>query len=548
MGESLTKPGPKGPERQGPARQAGEAVPPESASQLAEALHAPIGESKRSPQESGDCFRLLVECLEDYAISLLDPDGRVLTWNQGAERIKGYRADEIIGRHISCFYCPEDVQQGKPEQLLQTAATQGRVEEEGWRIRKDGSQFWADIVVTALRDGASRLIGFSKVIRDLTERRRVEEALRQSETRKGAILESALECIITMDQDGKIAEFNATAERTFGYRREEVIGRRMAEVIIPPSLRQAHERGLKHYLATGEGPVLGKRIEMPALRADGSEFPVELAITASHAGGRVLFTGCLRDITERKRAEEEIKKLNADLERRLAEVTAAYAENAELQAFCYAVSHDLRAPLRSIDGFSQALQEDYAGKLDSQGVSFLERIRAAARRMGQLIDDLLKLSRLTRQPLHRESINLSSMARAVAAELQQRDPERKVTAVIADSVVADGDSRLLRVVLENLLNNAWKFTGKHAEARIEFGSTQRESETVYFVRDDGAGFDMAHADKLFAPFQRLHTVTEFAGSGIGLATVQRIIHRHGGEVWGEGAVEQGATFYFTLGS
>jgi signal transduction histidine kinase len=220
--------------------------------------------------------------------------------------------------------------------------------------------------------------------------------------------------------------------------------------------------------------------------------------------------------------------------------------NKELEAFAYSVSHDLRAPLRSIDGFSQVLLEDYNDKLDASGKNYLQRVRAAAQRMGELIDDLLVLSRVTRYEMKHEKVDLSALAREVTDELQKAQPERKVTSIIAGSLTANGDTNLLRIATTNLLDNAWKFTGKHPDARIEFGAIQKDGETVYFVRDDGVGFDMKYADKLFTPFQRLHTTSEFPGSGIGLAIVQRVVHRHGGKIWVESEIEKGATFYFTL--
>jgi len=226
---------------------------------------------------------------------------------------------------------------------------------------------------------------------------------------------------------------------------------------------------------------------------------------------------------------------------------ATDAANRELEAFSYSVAHDLRAPLRGIDGFSLALLEDYADKLDDEGKQHLQFVRESAQQMAQLIDDLLTLSRVTRSELRREEVDLTALARGVAAQLQRVEPDRLVEVIAADGLTAEGDSRLLKVVLENLIGNAWKFTGKRAPARIEFGASAGNGERTYFVRDNGAGFDMAYAAKLFGVFQRLHSPSEFEGTGIGLATVQRIIGRHGGRVWAEGAVDQGATFYFTLG-
>ncbi|MCU0527358.1 MAG: GAF domain-containing protein [Elainella sp. Prado103] len=250
------------------------------------------------------------------------------------------------------------------------------------------------------------------------------------------------------------------------------------------------------------------------------------------------------EVHERQQAEQRAQRLNQSMQQAIVELKAV---NRELEAFSYSVSHDLRAPLRSIDGFSQALLEDYLEQLDETGQDYLRRIRAATQRMGQLIDDLLTLSRVTRSDMRKESVDLSQLARYICTHLQQTEPDRSVEFVMHDDLVTYGDIRLLQVVLDNLLNNAWKFTSKHPQARIEFGMLTSENGTpVYFVRDNGVGFDMTFIDKLFKPFQRLHGMQEFPGNGIGLATVQRIIHRHGGQVWAEGAIDQGATFYFTI--
>jgi light-regulated signal transduction histidine kinase (bacteriophytochrome) len=270
---------------------------------------------------------------------------------------------------------------------------------------------------------------------------------------------------------------------------------------------------------------------------------------ANHLGAALqhaeLLAELRSEISERQQAEQREQALNQGLRQAILELKAV---NKELEAFSYSVSHDLRAPLRSIDGFSQALLEDCDDQLDETGQDYLRRIRAATQRMGHLIDDLLTLARVTRSEMNLERIDLSRIAGRICNDLQQTQPERLVEFAIQPGLTAQGDSRLLQVLLTNLINNAWKFTSKHPQARIEFGAIAQSNDlpTVYFVRDDGTGFDMAYAEKLFGPFQRLHGIHDFPGNGIGLATVQRIVHRHGGRVWAEGKMEQGATFYFTL--
>jgi PAS domain S-box-containing protein len=287
------------------------------------------------------------------------------------------------------------------------------------------------------------------------------------------------------------------------------------------------------------------------MRKDGQPVWVHkfLSVLPIEAAGPPQVVVLVTDIGDRKRAEDAIRQLNTGLEQRVRERTAQLeAANRELEAFAYSVSHDLRAPLRGIDGWSLALAEDYGGQLDAKAHKYLDRVRSETQRMGHLIDDLLQLSRITRTAMSRGPVDLSPLAEAVAARLTEEHAGRRIEFVIAPGLQADGDARLLEVALTNLLSNAVKFTGPRIEAKIEFGRTETQQGRAFYVRDNGVGFDMAFASMLFGAFQRLHSSAEFPGSGIGLATVQRIIHRHGGHVWAESQAGQGATFYFTIGS
>jgi light-regulated signal transduction histidine kinase (bacteriophytochrome) len=277
--------------------------------------------------------------------------------------------------------------------------------------------------------------------------------------------------------------------------------------------------------------------------------PVEVTANYIAFDDQELNCAIIRDITDRRRAEAATRSAHEELERNVAERTAQLqAANAELESFAYSVSHDLRAPLRAIDGFSQALLEDYEDQLDDIGKSYLNRVRAASQNMGQLIDDLLNLSRLTRQEMVFEDVNLSTLAHDIIAQLREAEPERSVQVEIEENIVAYADRRLLYVALVNLIHNAWKFTSKRESALIKFSKlpTIKGIQDTYYVADNGAGFDTQYINKLFNAFQRLHTQEEFSGTGIGLATVKRIVDRHGGHVWAEAQIDGGATFYFTL--
>jgi PAS domain S-box-containing protein len=432
-------------------------------------------------------------------------------------------------------------------------------------LAKDGRVVWVRGDCQVVRDEKGCPLFLQGIAFDITESKRAEGVLRdahtkleervrqrtaefaESEARLRAIVETAVDGIITIDEQGNITSFNPAAVRLFGYAPDEVTGKNV-NLLMPSPYHEEHDGYLHNYLTTGTRKIIGIGREVIGRRKDGSQFPMDLAVSETVLGERRVFTGTVRDISERKRAAEEIRQLNTELEQRVVERTAQLQTvNKELEAFSYSVSHDLRTPLRSLDGFSQALLEDYGDKLDQEGQEMLHRIRAASQRMGQLIDDLLNLSRVTRVEMSRETVDMSKMAREVAEELRGSEPEREAEFVIADQLFVNTDARLLRIVLTNLLSNAWKFTGKRSRARIEFGCSGENGLVSYFVRDNGAGFNMQYAKKLFGAFQRLHGAAEFPGTGVGLATVQRIVHRHGGRVWAEGEPDCGATFHFTLG-
>jgi PAS domain S-box-containing protein len=378
-----------------------------------------------TPKQTEDQFRLLVEGVTDYAIFMLDSEGRVATWNAGAERINGYTAGEILGQHFSVLYTDAAREAGHPQHELEVAAQEGRYEEEGWRVRKDGTHFWSSVIITALFDRSGEVIGFGKVTRDITERKRAEEELRAS------------------------------------------------------------------------------------------------AAT--------------------------IQALNRDLERRVESRTAELREAIDdLEGFTYSVSHDLRGPLRGIDGFSKILLDEHAGQLDAEGRRLLDVIRSNTRNMAQLIEDLLSFSLVGRRELDVTSIDMTSLARAVVAQLAPAPAGTRVEVTVDRLPRAVGDRTLIRQVLDNLVSNALKFSASQPVPRIEIGaSDDRTDDSVFWVKDNGVGFDMQYHQKMFEVFQRLRP-TEFEGTGVGLAIVERILRRHGGRVWAIGEPGAGATFYFSL--
>jgi len=358
------------------------------------------------------------------------------------------------------------------------------------------------------------------------------------------VVRDSNDAITIQDFEGQIIAWNHGAELMYGYSEEEALQINIG-LLTPPG-REAEQKEFTRRLIAGEAITA---FETQRVTKDGRILDVWLMVTKllDDTGKPVGIASTERDITKRKKLEEDLRRLNVELEERVEQRTAGLViVNKELEAFSFSVSHDLRAPLRAIDGFSQALQEDCVDKLDSQSKDYLQRIRQGVKNMAELIDGLLELSSIARKEIEHQPVDLTKTARKIALGFQKAEPQRQVELFIQEGIVVNGDAHLLVIVLQNLLDNAWKFTSKHPSAKIEFGTKKINGEEVYFVRDDGAGFDMAYVGKLFAPFQRVHSTKDFPGTGVGLATVQRIIHRHGGRVWAEGEIERGACFYFAL--
>lgn len=501
-----------------------------------------ITERKRAEEVSAVLSAIVTSSPDAIVSKTLE--GIVTSWNASAERLFGYSAEEMIGRPILRLIPPERHNE-EAHILARLRAGEGIEHYETVRTRKDGSFLEVSLTISPVRDRAGRIIGASKIIRDISESNRSQVALRESEARFRIMADTAPVLVWMADTTKLCTWFNKPWIDFTGRSMEQEAGNGWVEGVHPDDF----ERCLDLY-STAFDARRPFTMEYRLRRYDGEyRWFLDTGIPrVSETGDFIGYIGSCIDITDRKQAEKDVRALNEELERRVLERTAELeAVNKELESFSYSVSHDLRAPLRSMEGFGQALLEDYAGLLDDQGKDYLNRITAASVRMGRLIDDLLNLSRLSRGEMHRVPVDLSALAQDIAKDLQKTDFLRHVEVVIKEGLVLHGDAQLIRAMMENLIGNAWKYTSKHARARIEVGSTAYpDGRLVYFVKDDGAGFDMAYVGKLFGAFQRLHLSGEFPGTGIGLATVKRIVHRHGGTVWAEGEIEKGATFYFTL--
>jgi PAS domain S-box-containing protein len=486
---------------------------------------------------SEEKYRALIETLNDVVFEL-DPDGRFTYVSPVIHALGGYRPEELIGAAFADFVHVDDVDAVVAAWMRMLG--NAREPAEFRVVAKSRAVRWVRTFSRPIFSGG-QLVAVRGVLTDITDRKHVEEAYQ-------AVFEHSLQGLAVW-QDGRLELANPALVELTGYSVEEhkqFTALEGAHRLVHPDDRPQVLALTERWLANE--PVVS-RFEFRLVRKDGGVRRVLTANARFAYRGRPATLVAWSDITERWRAEEALRELNAELEGRVAERTAALEGTArELDAFSYSVSHDLRAPLRSIDGFTQAALEDGAGRLPPACTEHLLRVRRATQRMGELIDQLLTLARAMQGQMQLRPVDLTALAREVTAELAGAEPGRAVRVTIADDLVARGDPALLRTVLSNLIGNAFKFTRNQPEPVIELGRAGDGPGGPYFVRDNGAGFDIAYADRLFTAFQRLHTPDEFEGSGIGLATVRRIVERHGGRAWAEGAPGRGATFYFTLGT
>jgi PAS domain S-box-containing protein len=487
-------------------------------------------------------LRQFTQHVKDYAIIMLDPKGNIITWAPGAEKMKGYTADEILGKNINVFYTKEDVAKGIPTYNLEQALKRGHYETQGWRVRKDRSLFWADIVITTIYGDDGELKGFAKITRDLTERKRIEEQMKNTNAFLDSVLENIPNMVFVKDaRDLRFIRFNVAGERLLGYNKHEMLGKNDHD-FFPKEQADAFTANDRAVL---DGTEVVDIPEEEINTATGKKWLHTRKIAIKDTYGKPLYLlGISEDITERKEREDEIIMLNRELVRNNVQLETV---NKELEAFSYSVSHDLRAPLRAIHGYTKILLEDYNSKIDEDGKHMMDAVMSNAIKMGQLIDDLLAFSRMGKKELMIGPVDMTLIAATALNNIKEGyEKPLKANITLHPLLPASADYNLMEQVFGNLISNAIKYSSKVDTPTIEISSYHANGENIYYVKDNGVGFDMRYYDKLFGVFQRLHSNAEFDGTGVGLALVKRIVSRHGGRVWAEAEPNKGATFYLAL--
>jgi PAS domain S-box-containing protein len=479
-------------------------------------------------RECQEKYRMLLDGIQGYAIFMMDPQGQILSWNAGAERIKGYRAEEIIGHNFSCFFPPEDIERGRPEEVLRLTAASGQHEEQCMRVRKDGSRFLAGVTITALRDAAGDLQGFSEFSHDLSESE-------ESRAKYRGLLEAAPDAMVVVNQGGEIVLLNIQAEKYFGYRRDELVGQKVKN-IIPEGFAERLMADGTRTAAEALAQQIGAGTELYGRRKDGTDFPIEMMLSPLESSEGILVTVAIRDITERKKSEEHLVKTVGELKR----------SNDELQQFAYVASHDLQEPLRMVASYTELLAENYKGRLDADADEFIAYAVDGANRMRVLIEDLLAYSRAgtNGKALHKVSSDNALKEALTNLRATIQESGAVVTHDLLPVITTDGTQ--LTQIFQNLVGNAVKYHGVAAPLVHVSAAKNGGNEWIFSVRDNGMGIDPQYFDRIFVLFQRLHGQTEFKGTGIGLAICKKMLGRLGGRIWVESQPGKGSTFHFAL--
>lgn len=484
-------------------------------------------------RESEERFRMLVENVKDYAIFRIDTGGRIITWNKGGERIKKYTATEILGKHISIFYTEEDIRNGVPEKNLKIAKEKGKYETEGWRVRKNGAKFWANIVYTALYDNKGNLNGYAKITRDMSERKKAEEKLKSSQSFLNSVIENIPNMIFVKDaKELRFVRLNKAGEELLGYSREELLGKNDYD-FFPKEEADFFTRKDKETLKNKE--LLHIPEEFIETKTRGKRILETKKIPLLNEQGKPLYLlGISNDITDRKKTEAELKQKSEEITR----------SNAELEQFAYLASHDLQEPLRTVTSYVQLLKNRYKDQLDKDANEFIDFAVSGSNRMRNLINSLLQYSRANRVKAF-ENVDCNELLDEVLENMNSIIQETGTTFYYKNLPVVHGDRVLLSELFQNLFSNSIKFRNG-ATPEINISCKEEKNHYLFSVRDNGIGIDPKYSGKIFEIFQRLHTVDKYPGTGIGLAICRKIVERHGGKIWIESEAGNGSTFHFTI--